>query len=79
MKTLTRFANSSRLTVGVNEMLATPAFAEKPNRHLSPQPATEFQGLPSTDVIVDGRVIGADPDPQIRSQLLRESESLQGD
>ena len=76
MKTLNTKLALAALAVA---MLATPAFAAKPSRQLSLQPMPEFQGLSSNDVVVDGRVIGADPDPQIRSQLLRESESLQGD
>jgi hypothetical protein len=76
MKTLNTKLALAALAVA---MLATPAFAAKPSRQSSIQPMPEFQGLPSNDVVVDGRVIGADPDPQIRSQLLRESESLQGD
>jgi hypothetical protein len=59
-------------------MLATPAFAEKQTRQSS-HPPTEYQGVPSDDVLIDGRVIGADPDAQIRSQLSREWSSRGGD
>jgi hypothetical protein len=60
-------------------LLATPAFAQKPHHHRAPQLQTQFQNPRSDDVVVDGHVIGADPDPQIRSQLSREYEGLQGD
>ena len=60
-------------------LLATPAFAQKPHHQPSHQLTTQFRGPATDDVVVDGRVIGADPDLQIRSQLSREYDSLQGD
>jgi hypothetical protein len=56
--------------------LATPAFAQDPHRwsHTTP-----FQGPSIEEVIFDGRVIGADPDPRIRSELLRDYPSHDGD
>jgi hypothetical protein len=38
------------------------------------------QRLPDqSKVVVNGKVVGADPDAQIRSQLLREWDSLHGE
>ena len=55
-------------------MLATPAFAQRSHRQQQ-----QLQDRSVNEVIVEGRVVGADPDPQIRTQLLREVDGLQGD
>jgi len=51
-------------------LLATPASAAPP-QYYGPEAANY--------VVADGTVIGADPDLQIRSQLLREWGSLHGE
>jgi hypothetical protein len=51
-------------------LLATPSFAGPRDHSLSAQ---------SNNVIVDGNVIGADPDLRIRSALAREWDSLHGE
>ena len=53
-------------------LLATPASA-------APQSAQFYGPAAANYVVVDGVVIGADPDLQIRSQLLREWGSLHGE
>jgi hypothetical protein len=58
-------------------LLATPAFADNLNRQSSEETA-RLQGPAVDEVIHDGRVIGADPDPRIRSELLRDYDSSEG-
>ena len=53
-------------------LLATPAAA-------APQSAQAYGPAAANNVVVEGVVIGADPDLQIRSQLLREWGSLRGE
>ena len=62
------------LTVlGLATLVATPAFAQKPTHrgHLQavPYAATAIPGVVSND----GRLIGTDPDPSIRSELARDA------
>jgi hypothetical protein len=72
-------------------LLATPALAQKARKQHPA--ATHGQGIynvvpngpegirngfGSTTVDADGRVIGADPDPQVRTQLLRDYGSSLG-
>jgi hypothetical protein len=59
---------------------ASPALAATHHRAMSNAAATGAYdyAMPSPDVVVDGgRVIGADPDPAIRTQLLREGDQTQ--
>jgi hypothetical protein len=58
-------------------LLATPAMAQKLQRQSSQ--TTEFQGPAIDEVVVDGRIVGSDPDLRIRSELLRDYSSLEGD
>jgi hypothetical protein len=62
--------------------LASPAFAAPPKHrapvandtmvpHVQP-PSDQVLGRPSDVVITEGRVVGADPDPNIRTQLMRD-------
>ena len=65
--------------------LAAPAFAAPP-RHRAPAPVANDTGPygafpqerlmapPSTVVSSEGRVVGADPDPNIRTQLLHDPD-----
>jgi len=80
MKTLNAKAIVSALAMVA--LLATPALA-KSRKH----PAPVGQGIyntaapnavGSTAVEADGRIIGADPDPQIRTQLQRDFGSSVG-
>jgi hypothetical protein len=56
--------------------LVTPAFAQDPHRWGHTMP---FQGPSIEEVVFDGGVIGAGPDPRIRSELLRDYPSRDGD
>jgi hypothetical protein len=62
--------------------LASPAFAAPP-KHRAPvandtmapygqPPGDQVLARPSDVVITEGRVVGADPDPNIRTQLIRD-------
>jgi hypothetical protein len=57
-------------------LLATPSFAQNPHRQ---DQMSHFQGSSIDEVVLNGRVIGADPDPHIRSELMREHGSREGD
>ncbi len=67
---------------GLLASLASPAFAAPP-KHRAPVandtmapygdlPGDQLLARPSDVVTSEGRVIGADPDPNIRTQLLRD-------
>jgi hypothetical protein len=61
--------------VAIAALVAGPAFAQQAPK---PRPAPASQAVvQQNNVIVDGKVVGADPDPFIRNQLLREY-TLQG-
>ena len=63
--------------------LASPAFAAS-TRHRAPvandavepygQPGDEALARPSDVAVTEGRVVGADPDPNIRTQLIRDQD-----
>jgi hypothetical protein len=62
-------------------LLATPAFAAKKRHTISPQAAAAQayvpydQSYPVVDqytVIVNGRIVGRDPDPNVRLMLMRD-------
>jgi hypothetical protein len=55
-------------------LVATPAFAQKPTHrtHASGPYASAAMMQP---VVTDGRVIGTDPDPSIRSELARDAST----
>jgi hypothetical protein len=61
-------------------LLATPAFAQRTHRQVVHPTQSQIQ-VPSNDVVQYGdRVIGADPDPQIRTELSRDgANSISGD
>ena len=66
-------------------LLATPAFAQKMRKHsqAAAASAATTQGLynrADTNTVIgsDGRVLGADPDPLIRSYLLRDEGTSTG-
>jgi hypothetical protein len=58
-------------------LLATPSFADNLYRQPSDQ-TKQFQGRSIDEVVVDGQVIGADPDPRIRGELSRDYGSSEG-
>jgi hypothetical protein len=63
------------LTVlGLATLVATPAFAQKQTHraHASGPYASATMMQP---VVTDGRVIGTDPDPSIRSELARDAST----
>jgi hypothetical protein len=54
-------------------VVASPAFAQAPRHfHL----ATQSAALPWDAVVQDGKVIGQDPDPNVRLELRRDYYSL---
>ena len=53
-------------------MLATPALAQRPEHQTSRQ-QSQLQAPTANDVVVDGRFIGADPDPNVRLELRRDA------
>jgi hypothetical protein len=62
-------------------LVATPAFAAKKHRAISPEAAAaqasvpNDQSYPTADVytvIVNGRIVGRDPDPNVRMMLTRD-------
>lgn len=62
-------------------LAATPAFAAKKRHTISPQAAAaqayapDEQSYPAADkytVVVNGRVVGRDPDPNVRLMLIRD-------
>jgi hypothetical protein len=57
-------------------MLATPALAQRPEHQASQQQQqqqSQLQAPTANDVVVDGRFIGADPDPNVRLELRRDA------
>jgi hypothetical protein len=60
-------------------LLATPAIAGDTHRHPLSQKTTSIGDSASNDVVVHDRVVGRDPDPSIRSEISRESDSLHGE
>jgi hypothetical protein len=56
--------------LAIATLVAAPAFAQQAPKQRAPSapPATVNQN----NVVVDGKIIGADPDPRIRMELLRE-------
>jgi hypothetical protein len=53
-------------------MLATPALAQRPV-HQASQQQSQLQASTANDVIVDGRLVGADPDANVRLELRRDA------
>ena len=83
MKSLNSKTIVSALAIAA--LLATPAFAQKARKHHPV--ATPGQGIynsvapnafNSTAVEANGRIIGADPDPQVRTEMLRDFGSSVG-
>ena len=71
--------------VALAALVATPALAAEEAQHPAPSSRTQLYnstanpaGTGNTVFGTDGRVIGADPDPQIRSELLRDAGSAEG-
>jgi hypothetical protein len=60
-------------------LLTAPAFAGYVPRQPSDQQVAHSETAPGNDVIVRGRVVGRDPDPRIRSEILRDEDSLHGE
>jgi len=62
-------------------LVATPAFAEKKRPTISPRTAAQayapsnqnHQRVDSLTVIVNGRIVGCDPDPNVRLMLRRDT------
>lgn len=38
----------------------------------------QLRDVTDNDVVVNGRIVGTDPDPNIRAQLLREAQQTSG-
>jgi hypothetical protein len=62
--------------LALSAFAATPAFAATHHRAHAAQDA--YAAADPYTVIVDGKVVGADPDPNIRLSLIRDS-GLQAD
>ena len=66
--------------LALTTLAASPAFAAKKHPMISPEAAAaqasvpSEQGLPSDPytVIVNGRIVGRDPDPNVRLMLMRD-------
>jgi opacity protein-like surface antigen len=61
-------------------LAASPALAATQHRAMRSNPANGAYDYvaPNADTVVDaGKVLGADPDPAIRTQLLREGDESQ--
>lgn len=54
-------------------LLASPAVAQSP--YGSTKQLYGYAGPGSTIVVADGRVIGMDPDPNVRLEILRSSQT----
>jgi len=65
--------------VGLAALAATPAFAQK-QTHRGHQPIPYASAATGTHAVFssDGRLIGADPDPAIRSELARDATTYTG-
>ena len=59
--------------LGLAALVATPALAQKPTHRGHLQAAPYAAATASGVVSSDGRVIGTDPDPSIRSELVRDA------
>ncbi len=68
--------NKYLLAVALAAVAASPAMAATSHRAMRHDSATSaYDYVPQTDaVVLGGKVIGADPDPTIRMQLLREGD-----
>lgn len=68
--------------IAVAALVATPAFAKARKHSTAHVPAQLYNSTApvtgNTVVAPDGRVIGADPDEQIRSELLRDYGNSEG-
>ena len=60
-------------------LFAAPASAGYPHRQPTDRQTAQFDALASNDVVVHDRVVGRDPDLRIRSELLRDADSLRGE
>jgi len=59
--------------LGLATLVATPAFAQKPVHRAYQGAYASVASQPA--VVSEGRVIGTDPDPSIRSELQRDSST----
>ena len=68
--------NKYLVAAALAALAATPAFAANSHRAMRADSANAaYASAPQSGVVVqDGKVIGADPDPSIRLQLLREGD-----
>src|ERR1035438_2881245 len=61
------------IALGLATLVATPAFAQKPTHRA--YAADAYASAVTQPVVTEGRVIGTDPDPSIRSELQRDSST----
>jgi hypothetical protein len=59
--------------IGLATLVATPAFAQKPTHRA--HAAVAADAVMARPVVTDGRMIGTDPDPSIRSELARDAST----
>lgn len=66
-------------SVALAALAASPAFAASHKRAANPVPAPSYNAYASTldrdTVVVDGTIVGRDPDAGIRLQLRRDADS----
>lgn len=64
------------MTLALSAIAAAPAFAATHAKKTDSARTAYASAVYPTAVIVDGKVVGADPDPNIRLQLLRDHDLL---
>lgn len=64
------------MTLALTAIAAAPAFAATHTKKTDSARAAYAAAIYAPAVIVDGKVIGADPDPNIRQQLIRDHDLL---
>jgi hypothetical protein len=64
--------------VGAAMFASAPAFAQKAKRVAPPAPATGYHYSDPTIVTENGTYLGRDPDIQVRSQLLKDDSTYNG-
>jgi hypothetical protein len=61
------------ISLGIATLVATPAFAQKQHRAQATDAYASAHPAYTGSLTYEGRVIGTDPDPSIRSELLRDA------
>ena len=66
--------------VALAALAASPAFAAtKHVKQYRPEATQSYASVPATGAVVfDGKLVGADPDANVRLQLLKDAEQVNG-